>query len=184
MREKKYMPFYTGDYLRDTLHLSAMQHGAYILLIIHYWEHGGLPKTKKGRAQISRLPYNTYRDHELTLAAFFSQPGWRHKRIDAELARFEKIKQVKAMAGIKGGAKTAMAYANATKNGVAYARSRKAAYAAKYKEERKNPSLIESERTPKRVGDEASSGQGNGHSSLDASLMTLGDLVRKQGWLK
>lgn len=39
---RPWMAFYVADYLADTLHLSATEHGAYLLLISHYWVHGGL----------------------------------------------------------------------------------------------------------------------------------------------
>lgn len=36
-----YMPFYTGDYYRDTRHLSMLQHGAYRQLLDHCWDQKG-----------------------------------------------------------------------------------------------------------------------------------------------
>lgn len=106
MSSKAWMPAYIGDYLRDTMHLSTLEHGMYTLLIYHYWEHGGLPDTAAGRARVARLPEATWRDHEATIAAFFSHPGWRHKRIDAELAKYEKVRRARQLAGAIGGTRT------------------------------------------------------------------------------
>lgn len=100
---RAWMPFYVGDYLRDTMHLTHMQHGMYILLILHYWEHGCLPHSTAGKARVARAPEATFRDHEATLAAFFEQPGWRHKRIDKELEKLENISIRRKIAGAKGG---------------------------------------------------------------------------------
>jgi uncharacterized protein YdaU (DUF1376 family) len=36
-----FMPFYTGDYYRDTRHLSMLQHGAYRQLLDHCWDQKG-----------------------------------------------------------------------------------------------------------------------------------------------
>jgi uncharacterized protein YdaU (DUF1376 family) len=36
-----YMRFFTGDYYRDTRHLSMLQHGAYRQLIDHCWDQKG-----------------------------------------------------------------------------------------------------------------------------------------------
>jgi uncharacterized protein YdaU (DUF1376 family) len=43
-----WMPLYVGDYLRDTRDLNTLQHGAYLLLIMHYWQHDGLSNPESG----------------------------------------------------------------------------------------------------------------------------------------
>jgi uncharacterized protein YdaU (DUF1376 family) len=43
MSSLPYMPFFVGDHLRDTRHLTTEEQGAYLLLIFEYWTKGGLP---------------------------------------------------------------------------------------------------------------------------------------------
>jgi uncharacterized protein YdaU (DUF1376 family) len=47
------MPLYVADYLADTLHLSATEHGAFILLLMHRWQHGSLPDDARKLAPIA-----------------------------------------------------------------------------------------------------------------------------------
>jgi uncharacterized protein YdaU (DUF1376 family) len=98
---------YWGDYLRDTKHLSLEEHGAYLLLIAHYWAHGGLPTDEAGRRNIVGLSgwhsMRKWRSICLAIAPFFDE-NWRHKRIDAELEKQRIISEKRALAGLKGGA--------------------------------------------------------------------------------
>lgn len=87
---RPWMPLYVADYLADTGHLSAAEHGAYMLLIMHYWTNGGLPDDERRLARIARMSEDEWRAARDELASFF-QDGWRHARIDAELAKSEEI---------------------------------------------------------------------------------------------
>src|SRR5262252_470300 len=84
------MPLYVADYLADTAHLSAAQSGAYLHLIMHYWQHGGLPDDDDKLARIARMRIEDWRRHRGTVEAFF-QPRWVHPRIDSELNRSNEI---------------------------------------------------------------------------------------------
>jgi uncharacterized protein YdaU (DUF1376 family) len=82
---RPWMPLYIADYLKDTTHLGALESGAYLHLIMHYWQHGSLPTNERQLAQIAKLTAREWKRSCDTLKSFF-QDGWRHKRIDQELA--------------------------------------------------------------------------------------------------
>ncbi|MBN9529696.1 MAG: YdaU family protein [Alphaproteobacteria bacterium] len=85
---KPWMPFYVGDYLRDTQHLSTEEHGAYVLLLFECWNAGGeLPNDDAKLARIVRMTPTKWRRISETVAKFFqiSKNSWSHSRISAEL---------------------------------------------------------------------------------------------------
>lgn len=108
-RPDTWMPIYWGDYSRDTGHLNAAGHGAYLMLIKHYWCSGAplrddddelwriaccdnLKEWQKLRPKIVRM--------------FVSGDGLlRHKRIDRELAAAMSSVAAKAEAGKRGAEK-------------------------------------------------------------------------------
>lgn len=83
MSATPYMKFFNGDFLRKTMHLSAAETGAYFLLIMHYFEHGGLPADEAKIARITRMTPRQWQQSRDTLAAFF-EDGWRHRRVEEE----------------------------------------------------------------------------------------------------
>jgi uncharacterized protein YdaU (DUF1376 family) len=98
---RAWMPIYWGDYLADTRHLTTLQHGIYLLLIAHYWQHGGLPQ--RAKYQICGLTPQVWRANSRAIAKLFLHPGWRHKRIDAELQKAKELSEKRAVLGALGG---------------------------------------------------------------------------------
>jgi uncharacterized protein YdaU (DUF1376 family) len=105
---RPWMPLYVGDYLGDTGHLTTAQHGAYLLLMMHYWRKGELPDDDRQLSKITKLPLRTWCEYRPMLQDFFYD-GWKHKRIDAELARMMQVSAKRAIAGQKGGLGSALA---------------------------------------------------------------------------
>lgn len=97
-----WMPLYVADYLADTSHLTTLQHGAYILLIMHYWRRGGLPDDDDQLARIVRMTPQEWKSNALALQKLF-ESNWKHKRIDHELATAEEKHQRRVYAGKQGG---------------------------------------------------------------------------------
>lgn len=87
---KPWMPLYVADYLKKTTHLGALESGAYLHLIMDYWANGKLPNDDKQLARIAKLTDKQWKALRPTLAAFF-QDGWRHQRIDDEIAKAEVV---------------------------------------------------------------------------------------------
>jgi uncharacterized protein YdaU (DUF1376 family) len=99
---RPWMPFYVGDYLGDTEHLSTVQHGAYCLLLFSYWRRGCLPDDDQQLANITRLSMEEWLAQKPALQAFFHD-GWTHKRMEYELHRTADLRAKRAAAGQKGG---------------------------------------------------------------------------------
>jgi uncharacterized protein YdaU (DUF1376 family) len=97
-----WMPIYIGDYLADTGHLTTTQHGAYLLLLMHYWRKLRLPDDDKQLAAIAKLPLRIWLDSKETIQAFFHE-GWKHKRIESELQKRLDVSNKRAEAGARGG---------------------------------------------------------------------------------
>ena len=105
--KRPWMPLYVGDYLGDTGHLTTAQHGAYLLLMMHYWRKGELPDNDRQLSKITKLPLKTWCEYRPTSQDFFHD-GWKHKRIDAELERMMRVSEKRAIAGQKGGLGSAL----------------------------------------------------------------------------
>src|SRR5215472_16285599 len=82
---------YPGDYGRDTAHLSLVQHGAYRLLLDHYYSTGApLPADVKAVQRICRA----FEQAEIEAVAYvlthffeLRADGYHNKRADLEIVR-------------------------------------------------------------------------------------------------
>ena len=110
------MPIYIGDYLRDTMGLTAQEHGCYLLLMMHYWTEKCLTDNIDELLIITRLNEKSRSVLEKILSRYFQHDGscFRQKRIEKELKRRE---QQSAAGSICSEAKTAAARRNARKGG-------------------------------------------------------------------
>lgn len=83
--KRPWMPLYIADYLRKTTHLGALESGAYLHLIMDYWQNDGLPADDKKLARIAKLTDREWKASKETLQEFFHD-GWKHEKVDAEIA--------------------------------------------------------------------------------------------------
>lgn len=91
-----WFPFYPGDYLRDTMHLSTVQHGAYMLLIMHYWMVGGpISAELDGVYSACKADRYTWPKIKPLLTEFFElrDGKYHHKRLDEEIAKAKELKE-------------------------------------------------------------------------------------------
>lgn len=96
------MSLHIGDYRKDTAHLDAALHGAYLLLIMHYWATGGLPDDDAQLCRITCMTPVAWRKARPVVQAFF-RDGWKHKRIEEEIAVANAKYERRAAAGRRGG---------------------------------------------------------------------------------
>lgn len=107
-RPDSFMPMFWGDYLKDTGHLTPAEHGAYLLLIAHYWTTGKpLPGSDDQLRRIARMDAAEWAAARPTLAGFFLDVAgqWTHKRIVAELEKAAERYAKRSEAGRRGNEK-------------------------------------------------------------------------------
>lgn len=102
-----WMPLYIADYLADTMHLHAEQHGAYLLLIMAAWKSGGkLPSDPRALQHIVRMTPQQWARNQPVLQRFFfvTEDFWMHNRVRTELERAKEKVEHRSKAGAKAAA--------------------------------------------------------------------------------
>ena len=101
MTARPWMPLYIGDYLADTAHLTATEHGAYLLMLMHQWQHGMLPSDDELLTRIARVhPPHWPRVKRVLISFFETQEdgSWKNKRLAAERDKASDLSQKRAKA--------------------------------------------------------------------------------------
>jgi len=101
-----YMKLYVADYLGDTHHLSVVEHGAYMLLLMAMWRAGGsLPAADANLARLARCTPDQWAEIRDVILPFFRRRGGKitHKRIASEMAKYEDTSGKRSAAGKRGG---------------------------------------------------------------------------------
>ena len=104
-----YIQLYVADYLADTMHLTTEEHGAYLLIIMNYWQTGK-PIPKKRLASVARMGNDRWISVEDTLSEFFTETEqglWIHARIEDDLAKVASKSTQASAAGKRSAAKRA-----------------------------------------------------------------------------
>jgi uncharacterized protein YdaU (DUF1376 family) len=98
-----WMPIYIGDYLRDTVELSAEEHGAYVLLLMHYWQKNGEIGSDVDR--LSRVARVNEKTCSFILGYYFEliDGNYRNKRADEEMENAANRRNAASENGKKGG---------------------------------------------------------------------------------
>lgn len=99
------MPLYTGDYLRDTRHLTPLRHGVYLLALMHCWDsQGPMPIDEQECSGICNCRSADEVDAlRYVLDRYFVRmdDGWYNKRMTEEVARWEKVSKARSDGGLK-----------------------------------------------------------------------------------
>ena len=95
-----YMQLYVADYLADTSHLTAEEHGAYLLILFSYWQTGK-PVRVDRLSTVARVPNDRWNSVADTLSEFFhvTPTHWVHFRVEADLEAVNSKVQTASNAG-------------------------------------------------------------------------------------
>lgn len=106
MTAAPFMQLYIADYMGDTQHLTTEQHGAYLLLLMTMWRHGGrLPNDASKLARIARVSPRRWHLVAPEVMPFFIVDGSdiTQKRLGEEYQKATSISEKRSVNGKAGG---------------------------------------------------------------------------------
>lgn len=107
MAEFSGMTLWTDSYLGDTRHLSTIEHGAYLLLLITAWRTNdcALPNDDRQLARYAGLNLQQWNRMKATILPFFTVDGDQiyQKRQRGEREAVKQLRQSRSQAGQRGG---------------------------------------------------------------------------------
>lgn len=93
MSDRPFMPLWTGDYLKKTRHLTTLEHGAYLLLIIECWERpsGSIPNKPELLARLAGVSMKEWKEISPIVLEFFTlnkrKKEYTQERVTEERAK-------------------------------------------------------------------------------------------------
>ena len=109
-----WMPLFWGDFLANTMHLSAQEAGAYLFLIAHAWENDGkIPGERVRLARIAHVRDDQWNRVWNVVQRFFEAEAhtpligrgthqcYTHRRVTTELHRLGKISSKRKAAAVQ-----------------------------------------------------------------------------------
>jgi uncharacterized protein YdaU (DUF1376 family) len=113
MTAKPWFKFHVADFRAEMLLLTPAQRGAYISLLMYYWENEGLPDDDHVLAKIAGMRIEDWRRNRASVRRNFT-PGWGHPRTNRLLTEWlDKSNKNKEAALQMHSRRRANAYANA-----------------------------------------------------------------------
>jgi uncharacterized protein YdaU (DUF1376 family) len=103
MAEFPALPLFTDAYLGDTTHLTTIEHGAYLLLLMVAWRSRGcrLPDDDKMLARYAKCTAGQWRRIRPVLIDFFDvgEGFWTQRRLTDEYDHVRQVRQSQSAAG-------------------------------------------------------------------------------------
>jgi uncharacterized protein YdaU (DUF1376 family) len=112
MSAKPWFKFHVAEFRAEMLLLSPAQRGAYISLLMYYWENEGLPDDDHMLAKIAGMRLEHWLRNRAGMGKLFT-PGWGHPRMNCMLREWlEKFNKRKEAAMQMHSKRRSGAYAN------------------------------------------------------------------------